>query len=437
MPTLSLNASKKTKHTPAGEIPVDWAAVVLSDVIENLESGVSVSGEDRPANDSESGVLKVSAVSKGRFFPNENKAILPADLKRARMRPRIGAILVSRSNTPDLVGESARVPADYPNLFLPDKLWQVCIRPETQTDEGWLSYVLQFPDVRRLISERASGTSKSMRNISKPSFLSIPIPLPPLPEQIRIAAILSTWDRAIETLESLIAAKDRRKQALMQQLLTGRKRLPGFDQSDGLTKRDRFERYPADWEALRLGQITTETGKRNSRGGEHPVLSCTKHHGLVLSEEYFGRRVHAEDTSNYRLVHRGEFAYATNHIEEGSIGYQDLCETGLVSPIYTVFKSNGRVSPNYLFRVLKSPLFLHLYQVNTSASVDRRGSLRYKEFSQLPIWLPSRSEQDAITSVFDTTDRELTLHRQHLATLRTQKRGLMQKLLTGQVRVAP
>jgi type I restriction enzyme S subunit len=287
------------------------------------------------------------------------------------------------------------------------------------------------------IEKKAHGFKSTLLHVGKKDITSRVVPVPPLPEQIRIAAILSTWDRAIETLESLIAAKDRRKQALMQQLLTGRKRLPGFDQSDGLTKRDRFERYPADWEALRLGQITTETGKRNSRGGEHPVLSCTKHHGLVLSEEYFGRRVHAEDTSNYRLVHRGEFAYATNHIEEGSIGYQDLCETGLVSPIYTVFKSNGRVSPNYLFRVLKSPLFLHLYQVNTSASVDRRGSLRYKEFSQLPIWLPSRSEQDAITSVFDTTDRELTLHRQHLATLRTQKRGLMQKLLTGQVRVAP
>jgi len=59
---------------------------------------------------------------------------------------------------------------------------------------------------------------------------------------------------------------------------------------------------------------------KNAQGSNLPVLSCTKHRGLVLSEEYFGKRVHAEDTSGYRIVQRGEFAYATNHIEEGSIG---------------------------------------------------------------------------------------------------------------------
>jgi type I restriction enzyme S subunit len=311
----------------------------------------------------------------------------------------------------------------------------VDVTDDRNLSKSYLYHVFCWEPFNRFLFERATGTK--VKHTSPSTILSYPAAFPPLPEQIRIAAILSTWDRAIETLESLIAAKDRRKQALMQQLLTGRKRLPGFDQSGGLTKRDRFERYPADWESLRLGQIMTETGKRNSRSAEHPVLSCTKHHGLVLSEEYFGRRVHAEDTSNYRLLHRGEFAYATNHIEEGSIGYQDLCDTGLVSPIYTVFKSNGPVSPSYLFRVLKSPLFIHLYQVNTSASVDRRGSLRYKEFSQLPIWLQSPAEQDAINTVFDAIDRELALHRQHLATLRTQKRGLMQKLLTGEVRVKP
>lgn len=166
-----------------------------------------------------------------------------------------------------------------------------------------------------------------------------------------------------------------------------------------------------------------------------PVLSCTKHRGLVLSEEYFGKRVYAEDTSGYRVVQRGEFAYATNHIEEGSIGYQNLCEAGLVSPIYTVFKTTDAVDDSYLFRVLKSPLLIHFYQINTSASVDRRGSLRYDEFSRIHVWLPSKAEQIAIAKVFATVDDQLTLLCNQRAALDQQKRGLMQRLLTGKIRV--
>lgn len=260
---------------------------------------------------------------------------------------------------------------------------------------------------------------------------------PPLPEQRKIADILSTWDEALEKLDALIEAKERRKKALMQQLLTGKRRLKGYDRSKGKTSGDRFGSYPTDWRKVALGAITKELSNRNPDSHDLPVLSCTKHEGLVLSEEYFGRRVYASDTSNYRMVKRGEFAYATNHIEEGSIGYQDICDAGLVSPIYTVFKTVGEVDDNYLFRVLKSPLLVHLYRANTSASVDRRGSLRYDEFAAIHIWLPSKPEQIAIAKVLAGCDEELDLLRTKRTALDQQKRGLMQKLLTGTIRVKP
>ena len=258
---------------------------------------------------------------------------------------------------------------------------------------------------------------------------------PPLPEQRKIADILTTWDEALTQLDALIEAQERRKKALMQQLLTGRRRLKGFDQSKGKTASDRFGIYPADWKRVRLGEITNEVPTKNAEGTDLPVLSCTKHRGLVLSQEYFGKRVYAEDTSGYRVVQRGEFAYATNHIEEGSIGYQNICDAGLVSPIYTVFKTTEAVDDSYLFLVLKSPLLIHFYQINTSASVDRRGSLRYDEFSRIHIWLPGKEEQTAIAQVFDTAEQQLTLLRTQRTALDQQKRGLMQRLLTGKLRV--
>ena len=415
---------------------MDWGCVKLGSLIEGLDAGTSVTGIDRPAESHEVGVLKVSAVSQGKFKPYENKAILSlSEIERATGRPKKGCIIISRSNSPELVGDAALVDVDTPNLYLPDKLWQARTAGEEIVCERWLLQALLEPRMRLEMKNRASGTSQSMKNISKESLLTIPVALPPLPEQRKIADILSTWDEALTQLDALIEAQERRKKALMQQLLTGRRRLKGFDQSKGKTASDRFGIYPADWKRVRLGEITNEVPTKNAEGTDLPVLSCTKHRGLVLSQEYFGKRVYAEDTSGYRLVQRGEFAYATNHIEEGSIGYQNICDAGLVSPIYTVFKTTEAVDDSYLFRVLKSPLLIHFYQINTSASVDRRGSLRYDEFSRIHIWLPGKEEQTAIAQVFDTADQQLTLLRTQRSALDQQKRGLMQRLLTGKLRV--
>lgn len=311
--------------------------------------------------------------------------------------------------------------------------YPIYCRPE-EIDAQFLLHSLRSP--RFLQQAVATSVRSGMPKINREDLGCIEFLVPPLPEQRKIADILSTWDEALEKLDALIAAKDHRKQALMQQLLTGRNRVKGFDQSRGETKQDRFGIYPADWKRVAMGDIAREVGARNATGGDLPVLSCTKHRGLVLSQEYFGKRVHADDTSGYRIVKRGEFAYATNHIEEGSIGYQNLCDAGLVSPIYTVFKTTEAVDDDYLYRVLKSPLLIHFYQINTSASVDRRGSLRYGEFSKIHIWLPPKDEQVAITKILATADHELTLLRRQREALDQQKRGLMQRLLTGKIRVA-
>lgn len=304
-----------------------------------------------------------------------------------------------------------------------------------KVDPRFVFQTLGTQAVQREIQHGVNGTG--LKEIPIGNLKKVRLPVPPLLEQRKIADILTTWDEALETLDALIVAKDRCKKALMQRLLTGRRRLPGFDNSEGKTESDKFGIWPADWSHLHIGDIAREVSHRNKSGDAFPVLSCTKHRGLVRSEEYFGKRVFAEDTSGYRVVRRGEFAYATNHIEEGSIGYQDLCDAGLVSPIYTVFKAESGVDDRYLFRVLKSPLLIHLYQVNTSASVDRRGSLRYKEFAKIMIWLPPKEEQSAIADVLDTCDAELCILRRQRDALDLQKRGLMQRLLTGKIRVNP
>lgn len=164
---------------------------------------------------------------------------------------------------------------------------------------------------------------------------------------------------------------------------------------------------PSDWEYLPIGKVANEVVQRNKKGEDLPVLSCTKHDGLVDSLLYFGRRVYSADTSGYKVVPRNHFAYATNHIEEGSIGYQTAYPKALISPIYTVFKTKPEMDDSYLAFLFKTELYRHLFEISTSASVDRRGSLRWKYFSQLFIPKPPLAEQKKIAEILETWNQAI------------------------------
>jgi type I restriction enzyme S subunit len=410
-----------------------WHYASLEDVAE-IQTGLSKSAS-RQGEFVTMPYLRVANVQDGHFDLSEVKTIEVPKESVERFRVRPNDVILTEGGDFDKLGRGAVWRGQIKDCVHQNHLFVVRPDPK-QLDVRFFAYQTQGPRGRAYF-QSCSKQSTNLASINSTQLKQFPTALPPLPEQCKIADILSTWDEALETFDALIAAKDRQKQALMQQLLTGKTRVKGFDTSGGKTKSDRFGVYPADWKKVALSDIIDEVSARNAGGNGLPVLSCTKHRGLVLSQEYFGKRVHAEDTSGYRVVRRGEFAYATNHIEEGSIGYQNLVDAGLVSPIYTVFKTKGEIDDNYLFRVLKSPLLLHFYQINTSASVDRRGSLRYDEFSRIRIWIPSKPEQMAIAAILDTADQELTLLRTQRQTLDQQKRGLMQRLLTGKKRVKP
>ncbi|MFB9864312.1 restriction endonuclease subunit S [Rufibacter immobilis] len=294
-------------------------------------------------------------------------------------------------------------------------------------------YYLTRPEIR-LFLESLSQRSGGQTGIEMDKLKNYPFPVPSIPEQHAIANILSTWDEGIKKLQQLIAAKQKHKKTLTQQLLTGKKRFKEFVKEEGIQV-TKFGPYPTDWHYIPLHDVAKEVSAKNKGGNKLPVLSCTKYRGLVDSLEYFGKQIFSKDTSTYKVVKRGQFAYATNHIEEGSIGYQDLYNEALISPMYTAFVTNSKVNDDFLYRLLKTDLYIHIYQASTSASVDRRGSLRWKEFSKIRIPLPSLEEQNKISVVLQAADKEIETLQQKLSALKQQKKGLMQLLLTGKKRV--
>lgn len=277
-----------------------------------------------------------------------------------------------------------------------------------ETVLGFRGYLFKNPFVSIKMKQMVTGFS--VYGISKTNLSNLEIILPKKEEQKKIAQILSTWDEAIQTTQSLIKKLEIRKKGLMQKVL------------DSKTK-------------VEIEQIATDLSIRNKANKALTVLSCTKYDGLVASLEYFGRRIYSEDISTYKVVPKNTFAYATNHIEEGSIGYQSKYNEALISPMYTVFQTNELINDEYLFFVLKSDKYIKIYQQNMTGSIDRRGALRWADFSKLKIPFPPIEEQTAIAKILNTADAELNETKAYLETLKQQKKGLMQQLLTGKIRV--
>jgi len=300
----------------------------------------------------------------------------------------------------------------------------ITLRPDPKKlDSNYLLNFLLSPFGQGLIDKRSSGTTA--KGIKSKEFAKIEMPLPPLNEQWKVGTILATWDRAIETVGALIANARAQKQALMQQLLPQgttppKKRLLGFS---------------GEWRKIHIGDVAKEVSERAGEKTGYPVLSCSKYDGMVESLSYFKKKVYSDDTSNYKVMRRGTFGFPSNHVEEGSIGYQDLCDAGIVSPIYCVFATSKEVDDGFLYKLLKTDRYRQIFAAATNASVDRRGSLRWKEFSRIPLPLPPLEEQRAISEAVDAVAATETAYQAQLTALRQEKAALMQQLLTGKRRV--
>lgn len=270
------------------------------------------------------------------------------------------------------------------------------------------------------IEAQAHGFKSSFVHVKKADLFRISILIPPHAEQHALAQALGDVDALLQGLDRLVAKKRDLRQAILQRLLTGRDRLPGFI---------------GDWSTCRIGDIAAVRSEKNLQGWDLPVLTCSKHLGFVDSLGFFKNQVFADDRTGYKIIRRGEIGYPANHVEEGSIGLQDRYDMALVSPIYVVFAVGKGVSSVFLHRLLKLDSFRQQFRVTTAASVDRRGSLRWPAFSQITVRVPPVEEQQAIVAVISDVDAELAALEARREKTRLLKQGMMQELLTGRIRL--
>lgn len=156
---------------------------------------------------------------------------------------------------------------------------------------------------------------------------------------------------------------------------------------------------------MKIGDIARSVSVRANAECELPVYAVTKHEGMVPSAEYFKKQVYSRNLEGYKVVEQGQFAYATIHLDEGSIGVLGSAERCIISPMYTVFEVDETlVYAPYLLRVLKSPWALTHYSAMGSGSVHRRRSITFETLSRLSVPLPAISEQKRISNIIDKAE---------------------------------
>lgn len=293
----------------------------------------------------------------------------------------------------------------------------IVAKPNDKVYPLFMDYYTRTLQMINQIDRQSYGVTDFRKRLYWDSFAPISCVLPSIEEQKKIATILTTQDKVIELKEKSLTEKQRQKKYLLQQLLTGQKRLPGFS---------------GEWKTERLGKLFLERKETNCEGLE--MLAITGTQGIIPRKELDLKDNSSNDKSKYLRVCVGDIGYNTMRMWQGVSAYSNY--DGIVSPAYTILKPNSSINAKYFAYLFKLPEIIFLFYRFSQGLVDDTRNLKYENFKKIKVFYPPDvKEQTAIAEILSTADREIDLLRQNIEQEKQKKKALMQLLLTGIVRV--
>ena len=263
---------------------------------------------------------------------------------------------------------------------------------------------------------RGSGRGGGQESLNCSIIKNYKIPLPPLPEQQKIATILSNWDKTIEKLGLLIEAKEQKKKGLMQRLLTGKVRV---------------KRFNNDWIERSLGEIFKERKERSF--GNLELLSIGAE-GVYPQSNSNKKDNSNSDKSKYKRICPGDIGYNTMRMWQGRSAVSRL--EGIVSPAYTIITPKDEVDVNYMGYLFQLPKTIHTFWRYSQGLVSDTLNCKFPSFAKIKVVIPpSKEEQEKIAKIIQVAEQEIQTIKDKRDLFIEQKKGLMQRLLTGKVRV--
>ena len=393
------NIPQGYKMTPLGIIPEEWKVKRLGDVAQSFSGGTPKAGNAKYYDGNipfiRSGEIHQKDttlfLSELGLISSSAKMVQKGDLLMALYGANSGDTAVSQIN--GAINQAI-----------------LCIRPHNLLVSFLCSFLRLKKDI--YIAKYLQG---GQGNLSGEIVNNYMIPIPPIEEQHKITEVLDTWDKAIEKQTQLIEKLELRKKGLIQQLLSGKKRLSGFS---------------GEWKKVKAGLLFGSSSIRSNK--LEPLLSVTQDKGVVPRDMLETRVTMPKgDLSSFKLVNAGDFVISLRSFE-GGLEYSKY--RGIVSPAYTVLNKKIDISDVFYKVYFKSYDFIQRLAVAVIGIRDGK-QISYSDFCYIKIPYPSLQEQNAIANVFVSCDDEILLAKQKLNHFQQQKKGLMQVLLTGKKRV--
>mgnify|MGYP002579815267 CR=1 FL=1 len=290
-------------------------------------------------------------------------------------------------------------------------------RPKNDlVDIDYLIYYFLTKRGTDILEAASPGGAGWNRTLGQERFLKSKITLPTLPEQQKIAAILSTQDKVIELKENLLVQKQQQKKYLMQQLLAGKKRLPGFCEK---------------WTRKQLGELFENRVEINR--SDLGLLAITSTRGILPRDCLDLKDNSSEDKSKYLRICPGDIGYNTMRMWQGVSAYSEY--EGIVSPAYTILAPMEGVYSRYFAYLFKTQSVIFSFYRFSQGLVDDTRNLKYENFKKISVSIPSNvAEQRAIVQILSTADHEIDLLQKSIEAEKQKKKALMQLLITGKVR---
>ena len=406
------NIPQGYKATALGIIPQEWEVKKLGEV-GKLLSGLTYT----PSNIQSDGilVLRSSNIQNGVLAFDDNVYVNVSSYTPVKA----GDILICvRNGSQNLIGKTALITQEAEGCAF--GAFMAVFRSSISK---YVFYLLGTELYRKYIFRNLGATINSINGSDLKKFR---FPFPPLAEQRKIAEVLGVWDEAIEKQARLIEKLALRKRALMQRLLSAKLRLPGFS-------------YPK--QKVKLGDICERVTRKNIEDNQN-VMTISAQRGFVAQTDFFNKSVASETLESYYLVFRDEFCYNksySNGYPMGAIKRLSEAEKAVVTSLYICFNVKPGTDANidYLsYYFDNGGLNRGLTKIaNEGGRAHGLLNVTPKDFFGLSFEIPSLKEQTAIAEVLTAADREIELAKEKLERLRSQKRGLMQQLLTGKKRV--
>ena len=398
-----------------------WEQRKLAELIKTITTGKSVNSDEGEVSDGDIGVLKTSCVSYDRFNSSESKPVVKSEQQLVKCAVEKDSVIVSRMNTPERVGACGYVSTDFPNLFLPDRLWK--LKFQDTVDTYFVYMMLVSGAYKEKITSMASGTSGSMYNIPKETFLNLQLVIPAkIDEQKQLGKIL----KKIDTLITLHQRKYEKLVNIKKSMLDKM-----FPQNGASVPEIRFKGFTDPWEQRKLGEIAKAV-VRNDPASDAPIMMITAGNGFIEQSDRYAFNNAGESLKKYILLECGELAYnhgASKLRPYGSCFALTTVEKARIPFVYHCF-SVEKSNPEFLSIELNGANVENQLRkiVSSGARMDGLLNIAYSEYTEVTVQLPKKEEQDWIAKFFKHLDTLITLHQRKLEKLQNIKKSCLEKM---------